>query len=84
MRPESTERPGWDRGVSRYHLRAMSLDPRTPVVVGVGQVTVRPDPDTDPSERPEPVELMARALRAAVEDADGVAPGGPSPAGSAA
>jgi acetyl-CoA C-acetyltransferase len=61
----------------------MSLDPRTPVVVGVGQVTIRPDPDTDPSERPEPVELMARALRAAVEDADGVAPGGPSPAGSA-
>jgi acetyl-CoA C-acetyltransferase len=61
----------------------MTLDPRTPVVVGVGQITVRPDPDLDPSERPEPVELMARALRAAAEDAGGALPGGPSAAGDA-
>ena len=60
----------------------MPLDPRTPVVVGVGQVTVHPDPGTDPAERPEPVELMARALRAAAEDADGVATGAPAPGGA--
>jgi acetyl-CoA C-acetyltransferase len=69
--------------VSRYHQRAMALDPRTPVVVGVGQVTVRPDPDLEPAERPEPVELMARALWAAAEDADGAKPGGPAAAGRA-
>jgi acetyl-CoA C-acetyltransferase len=61
----------------------MALDPRTPVVVGVGQVTNHPDPDADPAERPEPVELMARALRAAVEDCDGTPPGGSAPAGDA-
>jgi acetyl-CoA C-acetyltransferase len=59
------------------------LDPRTPVVVGVGQVTVRPDPGLDPAERPEPVELMARALLSAAEDADGVTPGGAAAAGRA-
>jgi hypothetical protein len=58
---------------------ALSLHPCTPVVVGVGQVTVRPDPDLDPAERPEPVELMALALEAAAEDVDGVTPGGPAP-----
>ncbi|HEY3845441.1 MAG TPA: acetyl-CoA acetyltransferase [Acidimicrobiales bacterium] len=61
----------------------MALDPRTPVVVGVGQVTIHPDPDTAPSDRPEPLELMVRALRAAAEDADGAVPGGPAPAGDA-
>jgi acetyl-CoA C-acetyltransferase len=61
----------------------MSLDPRTPVVVGVGQITVHPDRDADPSERPEPVELMTRALRAAAEDVDGVRAGGTAPAGTA-
>jgi acetyl-CoA C-acetyltransferase len=60
-----------------------ALDPRTPVVVGVGQVTVRPDPDLSPAERPEPVDLMALALEAAAEDVDGAAPGGPAPAGRA-
>jgi acetyl-CoA C-acetyltransferase len=59
----------------------MALHPHTPVVVGVGQVTNRPDPRTDPAERPEPLELMARALRAAAEDAAGAAPGGPAAAG---
>jgi acetyl-CoA C-acetyltransferase len=61
----------------------MALDPRTPVIVGVGQVTVRPDPDVDPADRPEPVELMARALRVAAEDASGAKPGGVAAAGDA-
>jgi acetyl-CoA C-acetyltransferase len=61
----------------------MALDPRTPVVVGVGQVTVRPDAGTDPADRPEPLELMAQALRAAGEDAAGARPGGPAGAGDA-
>jgi acetyl-CoA C-acetyltransferase len=61
----------------------MALNPRTPVVVGVGQVTIHPDPRTEPAERPEPVELMARALRAAAEDASGAGPGGPAAAGNA-
>jgi len=60
----------------------MIVDPRTPVVVGVGQITIHPDPDTEPADRPEPVELMARALRAAAEDADGAQPGGQAPAGN--
>ena len=37
---------------------------------------IRPDPRTDPAERPEPLELMVRALRAAAEDTTGAAPGG--------
>ena len=61
----------------------MALHPHTPVVVGVGQVTIHPDPRTDPAERPEPLELMVRALRAAAEDATGAAPGGPAAAGHA-
>jgi acetyl-CoA C-acetyltransferase len=61
----------------------MALHPHTPIVVGVGQVTIHPDPRTDPAARPEPVELMARALRAAAEDAAGAAPGGPAAAGHA-
>jgi acetyl-CoA C-acetyltransferase len=61
----------------------MALNPRTPVVVGVGQVTIRPEPDAEPADRPEPVELMARALRAAAEDCDGAPPGGSAPAGHA-
>lgn len=39
------------------------IDPRTPVIVGAGQVVVR---DGDP---PAPAELMAEAARAAAEDA---------------
>jgi acetyl-CoA C-acetyltransferase len=61
----------------------MALDPRTPVVVGVGQVTVRPDPTTERSDRPEPLELMTAALLAAGEDCDGAPPGGRAPAGHA-
>jgi acetyl-CoA C-acetyltransferase len=61
----------------------MSLDRRTPVVVGVGQITVHPDPDTDPADRPEPAELMALALLRAAEDCDGAPAGGAAPAGRA-
>jgi acetyl-CoA C-acetyltransferase len=59
----------------------MPLDPRTPVLVGVGQVTNRPDPSTSAHDRPTPVALMSGALRAAAEDCDGAPPGGPAPAG---
>jgi acetyl-CoA C-acetyltransferase len=61
----------------------MALDPRTPVVVGVGQVLTPPDAPLDPAERPEPVALMASALRAAAEDCDGVRAGGTASAGAA-
>ena len=61
----------------------MALDPRTPVVVGVGQVATPPDAGLDPTARPEPLELMASALVAAAEDCDGAAAGGPAPAGRA-
>jgi acetyl-CoA C-acetyltransferase len=61
----------------------MSLDPRTPVVVGVGQVTIHPDTETDPADRPEPAELMAMALQRAAEDCHGAAEGAAAPAGRA-
>jgi acetyl-CoA C-acetyltransferase len=44
----------------------MSIDPRTPVLVGVGAAIQRED---DPEKAAEPLELMARALEAAAEDA---------------
>jgi acetyl-CoA C-acetyltransferase len=47
----------------------VALDPRTPVLVGVGQVTVRPEANVALEDRPEPVALMADALRAAADDA---------------
>jgi acetyl-CoA C-acetyltransferase len=53
----------------------MVLDPRTPVLVGVGQVTERPDEAKPVVERVEPVELMARALRAAATDCAGAGAG---------
>ena len=49
----------------------VALDPRTPVLVGVGQVSVPPDPSGDVTARPEPTELMARALEAASRDCGG-------------
>ena len=61
----------------------MALDPRTPVVVGVGQVATPPDAGLEPGARPEPLELMVAALLAAAEDCDGVPAGGPAPAGRA-
>ena len=48
----------------------MPIDPRTPVIVGVGQVTNRPDPSDDATWT-EPVSLMALALERAAEDAAG-------------
>jgi hypothetical protein len=53
----------------------MALDPRTPVLVGVGQVTEHPDPARPIVERAEPVELMARALRSAALDCGGAGAG---------
>ncbi|HSZ37282.1 MAG TPA: hypothetical protein VK773_09345 [Acidimicrobiales bacterium] len=61
----------------------MALDPRIPVVVGVGQVSTPASAGLAAADRPEPLELMTAALRAAVEDCDGAAPGGPAPAGAA-
>ncbi len=61
----------------------MSIDPRTPVVVGVGQATNRPRTEGEGSlaDRPEPIRLMLEAVGAAVEDCDGAAPGASAPAG---
>lgn len=42
----------------------MPLDPRTPVLVGAGQVNI------EAGDAPEPVELLARAARRAAGDAD--------------
>ncbi len=51
----------------------MDIDPRTPVLVGAGQVTNRPSPEgADPSRRAEPVDLMVQAVRAAADDSTGV------------
>jgi len=44
----------------------MSLDPLTPVLVGVGALTEQVE---DPREASEPLELMAAALGRAAEDA---------------
>ncbi len=59
----------------------MALNPRTPVIVGVGQVTNRPDPAVAAVDRPDPIELMARALEAAAEDCTGTSAGAPAGAG---
>jgi acetyl-CoA C-acetyltransferase len=50
----------------------MSIDPRTPVVVGVGQVTDRPG-DPEPDHPKEPLGLMVAAVREALADAGGSA-----------
>jgi acetyl-CoA C-acetyltransferase len=83
MDTESTGGPRGPWGADRYAARSMALDPRTPVVVGVGQAMTPADASLEPSERPEPVALMAMALRAAVEDCDGASSGGAAPAGNA-
>ncbi len=64
----SIPRPSRRSGAPRPRIRSapMALDPRTPVLVGVGQVTAAARrPGVPLTERAEPVELMARALRAA-------------------
>ncbi|HEV7888299.1 MAG TPA: acetyl-CoA acetyltransferase [Acidimicrobiales bacterium] len=45
----------------------MSLDPRLPVVVGVGQLVRHPEPDDVPGLE-EPVDMMAEAARRAGQD----------------
>ncbi len=50
----------------------MTLDPRTPVLVGFGQVTDRPG-DPEPDHPREPLGLMVAAIRAALDDAGGSA-----------
>ena len=62
-----SRRPGGSHG-PKATLGAVALDPRTPVLVGVGQVTARPEPGLPLTDRAEPVELMARALEVAGED----------------
>jgi acetyl-CoA C-acetyltransferase len=64
-------RPSGARGGGPDTLRLMALDPRTPVLVGVGQVTEYPDDSRPVTDRAEPVDLMASALRAAAEDCGG-------------
>jgi acetyl-CoA C-acetyltransferase len=46
----------------------MALDPRTPVIVGAGQLTRRPD-TFDLEQATEPAEMMAETLRRAEADA---------------
>jgi acetyl-CoA C-acetyltransferase len=53
----------------------MPLDPRTPVLVGVGQVTERPIEGQPVADRAEPVDLMAAALRVAAADCGGAGAG---------
>src|SRR5690606_26160634 len=57
--PDSTEGP------PPSTLRSVPLDPRTPVIVGVGQLSNRVDRGEEPLE---PVELLARAARRAEAD----------------
>ncbi|HUZ43773.1 MAG TPA: acetyl-CoA acetyltransferase [Acidimicrobiales bacterium] len=52
----------------------MPLDPRTPVIVGVGQLTRRPPNPASPEwvlGADEPVDMMAEALRRAGQDSGG-------------
>ena len=60
----------------------MAIDPRTPVIVGVGQVLHHPDKVSGPEDLVEPLDLMVDALRRAAEDIDGVVEGAPSPLGT--
>ncbi len=54
----------------------MPTDPRTPVIVGVAQLTRRPEPERDLARADEPTELIAQALDAAAADAYGGSSGG--------
>jgi acetyl-CoA C-acetyltransferase len=66
-------------------VRLMTIDPHTPVLVGVGQATNRPHTEGEGSlaDRPEPIGLMVEALQAAFEDCDGAGPGGSARSGRA-
>ncbi|MCX6507763.1 MAG: hypothetical protein NTY27_01030 [Actinobacteria bacterium] len=46
----------------------MTISPRTPVIIGVGQITDRPSPAATYAERPEPLDLMVSALELALGD----------------
>jgi acetyl-CoA C-acetyltransferase len=46
----------------------VTIDPQTPVIVGVGQITDRPTPTAIYVERPTPLGLMVEALRRAGAD----------------
>src|SRR5687767_2559531 len=46
-------------------LEELVVDPRTPVLIGAGQLSNRVDKGSDPLE---PVDLIAEALRRAAED----------------
>lgn len=59
----------------------MVIDPRTPVIVGAGQVCNRPGDRGDVASRPEPVDLMVRAMRAAAADCSGAEAAGTALAG---
>jgi acetyl-CoA C-acetyltransferase len=47
----------------------VNIEPTTPVLVGVGQLTVRPGEQRTYVERPTPLELMVHALEIAANDA---------------
>jgi acetyl-CoA C-acetyltransferase len=61
----------------------MSIDPSSPVIVGVGQVVSRPGEEGEGhlTGRPEPIGLMVEAVRRAIEDCDGVGSGAAAPRG---
>ncbi len=72
-RSDRHPRAGSDRGLHRGTARvrrealarlegSLTLDPRQPVLVGVGQVTYRE------GDAPEPVDLLAEAVRRAADD----------------
>lgn len=48
----------------------MTLDPRTPVIIGVAQTSHRPAGGDDPSRFPDPIDLMVAAVRAASIDSE--------------
>src|SRR4051794_7366547 len=54
--------------VTRRCHHAPMLDPRTPVLVGVGSITQRGDGDVDAADLDEPISLMRRAAEAAAAD----------------
>ena len=60
----------------------MTLDPRTPVLVGVGQVLNHPENPSGAHDLVDPLDLMVQALTAAAADIDGVNPGDPCPLGT--
>jgi acetyl-CoA C-acetyltransferase len=60
--------PALRRPASPGGLSSVNPDPRSPVIVGVGQSLRRPGPGTDLAALPEPTTMMVDALRAAGED----------------